>query len=163
MVSACGHVRRDGAAAQGRRRTRERRRGDHTAVVKDRSDCLFGRLEVDSCRPAALGGDLVADLLAFVQAIEAGALDGADMDEDVLAALLRLDEAEALGGIEPLNSTSWHLVRLLSLSTSTNAQDAVPAASAATTLGILGNRVGRIRRPYGLGHQSKAKFASRRA
>src|SRR5262249_28474891 len=78
-------------------------------------DCLFRRLEVDSRGPTALGGNLVADLLALVQAVEACTLDGADVDEDVLPALLRLDEAEALGGIEPLNSTSWHLDRLLSL------------------------------------------------
>src|SRR6185312_11451412 len=78
-------------------------------------ELLFSRLEVDSRRPSALGRDLVADLLAFVQAVEACSLDRTDMDEDVLSALLRLDEAEALGGVEPLNSTSWHLDRLLSL------------------------------------------------
>jgi hypothetical protein len=35
--------------------------------------------------------------------LQAGALDGADVDEDVLPAAIRLDEAEALLGVEPLD------------------------------------------------------------
>src|SRR4051794_9580572 len=73
------------------------------------------RLQIHGRRATALGRDLVADLLALVQAVHARALDGADMDEHVLAALLRLNEPEALGGIEPLHNTGWHLRRLLAL------------------------------------------------
>src|SRR5689334_17379010 len=76
---------------------------------------LVGRLQVDGRRPSSFGRDLVADLLALVQAVEARSLHGADVNEHVLAAFLRLDETEALGGVEPLHSTSWHLDRLLSL------------------------------------------------
>src|SRR3546814_16288864 len=45
--------------------------------------------------------DLARDLLAFLQRLEAAALDRAEMDEQVLAAF-RGDEAEALGVVEPL-------------------------------------------------------------
>ena len=38
----------------------------------------------------------------------AGALDSADVDEDVLAAVVGLNETEALLGVEPLNSASRH-------------------------------------------------------
>ena len=44
--------------------------------------------------------ELVADLLPFIQGRQAGALDGADVHESVLAAIIRLNEAEALGGIK---------------------------------------------------------------
>src|SRR3569833_2661667 len=44
--------------------------------------------------------EVVAVLLAFVQAGQARALDGGDVDEGVLRTIIRLDEAEALGGVE---------------------------------------------------------------
>src|SRR5476651_1992074 len=69
---------------------------------------LLGRLEVHGRRPAALGGDFVGDLLALVQAVHSRALDGADMDEHVLAAVVRLDESETLGGVEPLDGAFGH-------------------------------------------------------
>jgi len=37
------------------------------------------------------------DLLAFMEPGEPGALDGADMDEGILAATVQVNEAEALG------------------------------------------------------------------
>src|SRR5690606_13579747 len=46
--------------------------------------------------------DLEGDLLAFLQGLEAGALDRAEVDENVRAAF-RGDEAEALGVVEPLD------------------------------------------------------------
>src|ERR1044071_1317332 len=48
----------------------------------------------------AAGFELVRDLLAFAEGRQARALDGGDVDERVLAAVIRLDEAEALGGVE---------------------------------------------------------------
>jgi hypothetical protein len=51
----------------------------------------------------------VADLLAFVQRADPGALDGADMDEDVLAAVIGLNEAEAFLTVEPLDLAAGHL------------------------------------------------------
>jgi hypothetical protein len=52
---------------------------------------------------AALGLDFVADLLALVETVQTCSLDGADVDEDILPAAIRLNEAESLGGVEPLN------------------------------------------------------------
>src|SRR6185312_5127518 len=57
---------------------------------------------------AALVGQLEAELLTFRQPAHAGAFDGADMDEHVLRAVVRLDETVALLGVEPLNSTCGH-------------------------------------------------------
>src|SRR5580692_4734256 len=53
--------------------------------------------------------ELEADLLALVERAEAGALDGRDVDEDVRAAVVGLDEAVALGGVEPLHCANRHI------------------------------------------------------
>jgi hypothetical protein len=45
---------------------------------------------------AAVFGGVEGDLLAFAQAADAGALERGGVDEHVLAAIVRLDEAEAL-------------------------------------------------------------------
>src|SRR5690606_21061119 len=49
-----------------------------------------------------------AHLLAFLQGLETRALDGAEVDEQVLAGLRR-DEAETLGIVEPLDRTGLTL------------------------------------------------------
>ena len=84
--------------------------GASTSVVtrehKDRSGGLqlagghFARLVV--------AFHLVADLLAFDDFAHAGPFDGGDVDEHVRTAVVRLNEAEALGGIEPFNCASGH-------------------------------------------------------
>src|SRR5690349_23189092 len=51
----------------------------------------------------AIFDDLVADLLSFMQGIEASALDRRDMDENVPAPIGRLNEAESLLRIEPFH------------------------------------------------------------
>jgi hypothetical protein len=48
------------------------------------------------------------DLLSFVQAIHAGTLDGADVDKNVLAAVIWLDEAKAFLAVEPLHGSLRH-------------------------------------------------------
>ena len=60
---------------------------------------------------------LKAQLLAFVQRTHAGALDRRDVHEHILAAVIRLDEAEALLGVEPLNCSDCH--SMLSIGTAT--------------------------------------------
>jgi hypothetical protein len=55
-------------------------------------------------------GDLVAHLLVFAQIAQAGALDGADMNENIRAAIIGLDEAEALLTIEPFHDASSHFI-----------------------------------------------------
>src|SRR6185437_15651865 len=57
---------------------------------------------------AAVLLDLEVDLLAFDQGRQSSALDSGDVDENVRAARVRLDEAEALGGVEPLDRSSCH-------------------------------------------------------
>src|SRR5262249_4660112 len=57
---------------------------------------------------AAILDQLIADLLTFAQIIKTGALDSADMNEDVLATVIRLDETVAFLGIEPLDGARAH-------------------------------------------------------
>src|SRR5690242_124905 len=53
---------------------------------------------------------LEGDPLPFGQGSEVGAFDGRDVDENVLAAAFGLNEAEALGGVEPFDGSSGHAV-----------------------------------------------------
>jgi hypothetical protein len=72
---------------------------------------MSNRLEVD-CRHLALLATLEveADLLPLVQAAEASTLDRADMNEYVLRAVTRLNEAVSLLGIKPLDRAFRHRV-----------------------------------------------------
>src|ERR1700744_379710 len=56
----------------------------------------------------AIGDDFVADLLAFTQSSKAGTFDGADVHEHVVAAVIRLDKAVALGSVKPLHGSHAH-------------------------------------------------------
>jgi hypothetical protein len=58
---------------------------------------------------AAIGDDIEGDLLSFVEAVEAGPFDSADVHEDILAAIIGLDKAEALLTVEPLYSSLRHV------------------------------------------------------
>ena len=62
------------------------------------------------CRELALLAalDIEADLLALGKGAESGALDRRDVDEDILRAVIRLDEALALHGIEPFDRALHH-------------------------------------------------------
>jgi hypothetical protein len=57
---------------------------------------------------AAIGDDFVLDLRALIHRAQTRLLNGGDVQEHVLAAAVRLDEAITLGRVEPLNSTSSH-------------------------------------------------------
>src|SRR5690606_3083695 len=57
---------------------------------------------------AAVLGRVEGDFLAFDEAAHAGALKRRCMDEDVLAAVVRLDEAEAFLIVVELNGTRVH-------------------------------------------------------
>src|SRR5262249_34192498 len=52
--------------------------------------------------------DLILDVLPFVERVQSSALDCGDVDEDVLAATLRLNKSIALGRIEPLHRAARH-------------------------------------------------------
>src|SRR4051812_42150077 len=52
--------------------------------------------------------DVEGDALAVVQALQPGALDVGDMDKDIGGPVRGLDEAVALGCVEPLHSAGRH-------------------------------------------------------
>ena len=62
----------------------------------------------------SIGDRLEGDLLSFVESLQSGAFDGADMHENVLAAVIRLDEAEAFLAVEPLHGSLRHMTVLSS-------------------------------------------------
>src|SRR5271168_3632362 len=57
---------------------------------------------------AAVADDLVLHLLAFIECAEPCALYSRDVNKHVLPATLRLNEAVALGGVEPFHSSDRH-------------------------------------------------------
>src|SRR5688500_3275868 len=78
-----------------------------------RSDPAERRVGLDGLdvrRVRALGAVLgvVGDLRALGQRLEAAALDGGVVDEEVLALVVRGDEAEALLVAEPLHGSGCH-------------------------------------------------------
>src|ERR1051326_752302 len=97
-------------AAQTRRKKARRRQapGSHFAQPRRMSD----RLQVGGGGLAPLGHHLEADLLALDERLHAGALDGADVHEHILASVARLDEAVALLHVEELHGTCRHSVLL---------------------------------------------------
>jgi hypothetical protein len=52
--------------------------------------------------------DFEADLLTFFQGFEAAGLDGGEMCEHILAAVIGGDETKTLGVAEPFDSTCCH-------------------------------------------------------
>ncbi len=75
----------------------------HLDVYKRQAQRTSGRLA-----SAAVLLDLEVDLLAFDQGRQTSALNSGDVDENVRAAVVRLDEAETLGGVKPLDRSSCH-------------------------------------------------------
>jgi hypothetical protein len=69
------------------------------------------------------------DGLSLIRTSQASALHRGDMNKDVLAATLRLDEAVAFGGVEPSYGTCRHLLRS-SIAVAAVIRGANPAASA---------------------------------
>jgi hypothetical protein len=57
---------------------------------------------------AAIRHDFVGDLLAFTKRSKTGTLDSADVHEHVIATVIRLDEAIALGCVKPLHGSHAH-------------------------------------------------------
>src|SRR5215470_6354549 len=68
------------------------------------------------------------DLLSLVESMHPGAFNRADVHEDIFAAVIRLDEAEALLDIEPLYGSLRHIA-LLSLRVSSGHARAQPVRS----------------------------------
>ncbi len=68
------------------------------------------KLEIVSRHLAALavGDELKAHLLTFLQVADASALHSADVDKGVAAAVVRRNEAKALLGIKPFHGSRSH-------------------------------------------------------
>src|SRR3954470_22319397 len=84
-----------------RRSAREPRALRQFCLLADRNDVGRHRALLALC-------GLVLDLRALGQGLEARTGDVAEVHEEVLAALLRRDEAEALGVVEPLDGSCCH-------------------------------------------------------
>src|SRR5262249_38204015 len=69
---------------------------------------LSTNLEIVRRLLAAIADDLIVDRLTFIERTKAGTFDGGDMDEDVLAAGLGLNESVALRRVEPFDGASRH-------------------------------------------------------
>src|SRR5207237_9528948 len=83
------------------------------ATVQAREKPPAPRLQrLDVCRGRALLPlrDVERDLLALFQGFEARALDRAVLGEQILPAVIRRDESEALGVVEPLHCACRHVV-----------------------------------------------------
>src|SRR5438445_4242746 len=68
------------------------------------------RLDVDGLRPLVAGLGVKGHLRALGKRLEAVAADAAVMDEEILATIVRSDEAEALVVVEPLDGAAWHVL-----------------------------------------------------
>src|SRR5882762_649920 len=71
-----------------------------------------GVLDVRRLLALRAGGDFEADLLAFLEGLEALHVDRREVREQIVAAVIRSDEAVALRVVEPLDGTSCHDVSL---------------------------------------------------
>jgi hypothetical protein len=77
------------------------------------NDCgKSGRLQIAGGLLATLGYDFEAHLLALVQRAHSGALHCSDVHEHILRAIVWLNEAVALLGIEKFHSSDRHQVFL---------------------------------------------------
>ncbi len=74
------------------------------------ADPFLGRLDVvdGDLAGAAVFRRVEGDLLAFHETTKASALEGSGVNEHVLAAIVRLDEAEALLVVVELNGARNH-------------------------------------------------------
>jgi hypothetical protein len=73
---------------------------------------------------STVGADLEGHFLSLIEALHSSALDRADMDENVLASIFRLNKAETLLAIEPLYGSYAHRMSLSNGAVSGCAEDA---------------------------------------
>jgi hypothetical protein len=80
-------------------------------VVKDLARCLSSDgAQISRRRLAALsiGDELKKDLLALIQSVHPCPFDRANVNEHILAAVARLDEAKSFLAVEPLYGSFRH-------------------------------------------------------
>ena len=56
----------------------------------------------------AIRDNVIRDFLSLIETVHPGTLDGADVHENILAAVIRLDEAKAFLAVEPLYGSLRH-------------------------------------------------------
>src|ERR1700742_3510009 len=79
--------------------------GPFTKVFKR----VLDGLQIRRLGAARVRNDVERHFLAFVQRTHASRFDGCGMDEHVLAAAFRRDEAKTFGGVEELYGSDGHL------------------------------------------------------
>src|SRR5215210_4028535 len=84
------------------------RRGPAVSGMPRRAGVLLERRHVDGLGALVPGLSVVGNLRALGQRLESAGVDAAVMDEEVLASLVRGDEAEALVVVEPLDGSGGH-------------------------------------------------------
>src|SRR5215471_12233250 len=97
----------------------------------------------------SISNNIEKDLLSLVQARQPGAFNRADVHENVFAAVIRLDEAEAFLAIEPLHGSLRHIA-LLSVGVTrlrVNAAGSVRSRFGETRQSDAGVRRGQVVRP----------------
>ena len=92
-------------------------------------------LDIGRGRTLLAGAHFEGDLLAFLQRLVAVHLDRAVMGEQVLAAVIGRDEAEALGVVEPLHGAVRHVISILEIAAFTRGYPS-PAAGTKIKGGI---------------------------
>lgn len=95
------------------RRQGSKRRLASTSVVKATLVwaaplCGGGQILSGGLAGLPITNDLIRELLSLVEIRHAGPFDGADMDKYVLAAIIGLDEAEAIAAVKPLYGSLVH-------------------------------------------------------
>jgi hypothetical protein len=85
-------------------------RGQDYGLSRCRSDGL--QIVRRGLAGLSIGNNVKSDLLSLVEGTHASAFDRADVHEDILAAIIRLDKAEASLAIEELHGSLRHITLL---------------------------------------------------
>src|ERR1051325_2847231 len=100
--------RRDNRGHQGHQIKARSSRASFVAWVAERSAANLDHPDVRGCRAFRAIHGVEADLLRFLERLVAVHLDVAVMGEELLAAVIRRDEPEALGVVEPFHGACRH-------------------------------------------------------
>src|SRR5713101_9633749 len=108
---------------------------------------LRGHLDVGCLGTFGALAGVVGHLVVLLQAFEARSLDCGEVNEQILAAVVRRDESEALGIVEPLDCTcthdlylkkreKWACARMRAIQEERNGDPSRPAQDAAARLRV---------------------------
>src|SRR5690606_18830095 len=86
-----------------------------TCAESARPQCSLGGADVGRLQTLGAVRHVEGHALAFGEGLEALALNGREMGEEVIATGFRRDEAKTLGIVEPLDGTCCHVLNLLKM------------------------------------------------